>query len=134
MHTFDVFLPEGHVEQHHPVPQRYSSERGTGPEARDVRRRLGHFDPAMSPVGRLLQDAFPEATKSELISVAQMTIIVACERYQNLPESFVKLDRVIRRSRDLLVKWYHDHWIIIQGVFGDIGLADAQFQAIPTRR
>jgi hypothetical protein len=134
MHTLDVFLPEGHVEQHHPVPQRYSSERGSGPEARDVRRRLGNFVAAMSPVARLLQNTFPEATKSELISVAQMTIIVARERYPNLPESFTRLDRVIRRSRDLLVKWYHDHWIIIQGVFADIGLADAKFDAIPSRR
>jgi hypothetical protein len=134
MHTLDVFLPDGHLEQHRPVPQRYSSERGTGQEARDVRRRLGNFDPSISPVVRLLQDAFPEATKSELISVAQMTIIVAGERYQNLPASFTKLDRVIRRSRDLLVKWYHDHWIIIQSVFGDIGLADANFQPIRTRR
>jgi hypothetical protein len=130
MHTLDAFLPEGQIEQRPAGPRRYSTERGTGAEALEVRRRLGGFNPACSTVGRLLEEAFPEATKSELISVAQMTIIVANQRFQNLPQSFNQLDRIIRRSKDLVIKWYHDHWMFIQLVFRDIGLADGSFMAI----
>jgi hypothetical protein len=130
MHTLDAFLPEAHIEQRPAGPRRYSTERGTGAEALEVRRRLGGFDPECSPAGRVLAEAFPDATKSELISVAQMTIIVANQRFQNLPQSFNQLDRIIRRSKDLLVKWYHNHWIFVQLVFPDIGLAESNFRAI----
>jgi hypothetical protein len=104
MHTLDAFLPEGQIEQRPAGPRRYFTERGTGAEALEVRRRLGGFDPARSPVARLLEETFPGATKSELISLAQMTIIVANQRFQNLPQSFNLLDRIIRRSKDLLIK------------------------------
>jgi hypothetical protein len=47
-----------------------------------------------------------------------------------LPASFDRFDRVTRRSKDLIVKWYQDHWSIIQPLFPDIGLADANFAPI----
>jgi hypothetical protein len=130
MHTLDTFLPQGNMEQRQAVPRRYSKERGTGVEAQEVKRRLGNFDASRSPIARLIDKSFPNSTKSELISVARMTILVARERFPALPQSFTQLDRVIRRSRDLIIKWYHDHWIIIQRVFPDVGLADAGFHAI----
>jgi hypothetical protein len=55
--------------------------RDAGSEAAEVRRRLEPFDPSLSPIGQLLRVHFPGATKGELISVAQMTVLVANQRF-----------------------------------------------------
>jgi hypothetical protein len=130
MHTVDVLFGDVAPEQRQFVIGRYPTERGTGAEAQDVKRRLAGFDASRSPIGRLLRDKFPDATKNELISVAQMTIFVAKERFPQLPPNFDKFDRVTRRSKDLIIKWYHDHWSFVHGLFPDIGLADGNFQII----
>jgi hypothetical protein len=105
-------------------------ERGMGAEALDVKRRLGSFDAAHSPIPRLLEEAFPDATKNELISVAQVAMFEARSRCAGLPPSLLVLDRVTRRSKDLLIKWFHDHWMIIGPILPDISLADGDFVQI----
>ena len=132
MHTQDLFLPQITSEPRRPNPRRYTTQRGTGPEALEVKRRLGSFIACQSPVFQLLRDCFPDATKNELISVAKMTIFLVRQRFPSrpLPATFQNLDRVTRRSMDLIVKWYHDHWKIIEPVFWDIGLADYNFRPI----
>jgi hypothetical protein len=130
MHTFELLFADPAPEGNNPAARRYTTQRGTGAEALDVRYRLGDFDPRNSPISDLLRDRFPDATKAELISVAQMTILVAHARFTTLPHSFDRFDRVTRRSKDLIFKWYHDHWMIIQSIFPDIGLADEHFSPI----
>jgi hypothetical protein len=130
MHTVDLLFGDVAPEQRLLPIGHYPTERGTGAEALDVRRRLAGFDASRSPIARLLADRFPDATKAELISVAQMTIFVARERFTDLPPTFDKFDRVTRRSKDLIIKWYHDHWSVVQSLFPDIGLADVNFQPI----
>lgn len=132
MHTQESFLNEINLEPRLPNPRRYQTQRGTGAEAQDVKRRLGNFQAANSPMNRLLSECFPDATKNELISVAQMTIIIAHQKFSpiQLPGSFDNFDRVTRRSKDLIIKWYHDHWNIIKDIFNDIGLADANYRPI----
>jgi hypothetical protein len=127
MHTQDNFRADLAVELGPLGPRHYVTQRGTGSEALEVRRRLGGFNAELSPVGPLLRQAFPGATKSELISVVQMTMIVAHERF---PETFSfigEFDRVTRRSMDLIIKWYHDNWTYVGQLFPDIGLADGNF-------
>lgn len=132
MHTQDSFLTDINLEPRRPNPRRYQTQRGTGQEAQDVKRRLGNFNAASSPMNRLLSEYFPDATKNELISVAQITIMLVHQRFQpgEIPESFNNFDRVTRRSKDLIIKWYHDHWNIIKDFFGDVGLADANYRPI----
>jgi hypothetical protein len=130
MHTFDSFRAEIQIEAGRPVPRRYVTQRGTGSEAAEVHRRLGTFDPSVSPISQLLRMRFPGATKTELISVAQMTMVVANQRYPSDLPFIGEFDRVTRRSMDLIVKWYHDNWSVLQTLFPDIGLADERFRPI----
>jgi hypothetical protein len=130
MHTLDTFRAEIQMEGAQVGTRRYATQRGTGAEALEVRRRLGTFDPARSPVQQLIREAFPGATRTELISVAQMTLIVADQRYPAARSVITGFDRVTRRSTDLIVKWYHDNWTFLQSIFPDIGLADDHFRPI----
>jgi hypothetical protein len=130
MHTFDSFRADIQIEAGNPVPRRYATQRGTGPEAAEVRRRLAAFDPSQSPISQLLRARFPGATKNELISVAQMTMVVANQRFPAEHVLIGEFDRITRRSTDLIVKWYHDNWGILQTLFPDIGLADERFRPI----
>jgi hypothetical protein len=133
MPTLDEFRPEFQVEAGQPIPRRYATQRGTGAEAQEVRRRLGDFNANQSSINLLLETCFPGATKSELISVAQMTMVVASERYPDAVQLVGEFDRVTRRSKDLIVKWYHDNWMILKTIFPDIGLADRDFRSISTQ-
>jgi hypothetical protein len=130
MHTLDTFRADFQMEAGQQAPRKYTTQRGTGAEALEVRRRLGNFDPAHSPVQQLIRDTFPGATRTELISVAQMTLLVANERFPDLQPYLGEFDRVTRRSMDLVIKWYHDNWAILQNIFGDVGLADEHFRPI----
>jgi hypothetical protein len=130
MHTLDTFRTEIQIEAGQPIPRRYNTQRGTGAEALEVRRRLGTFDALHSPIGQLIRDTFPGVTRTELISVAQMTVVVVNQRYPNSRVFLGDLDRVTRRSMDLIIKWYHDNWGILQHILCDIGLADDRFRPI----
>ena len=133
MHTQDDFVPQLVIDEpRQPNPRRYTTQRGTGPEALEVKRRLGGFVARQAPVYHVICDRFPSATKNELISVADMIVFVVRQRFPGrlLPPSFANIDRVTRRSVDLLIKWFQDHWMIISDVFWDVGLADSHFNRI----
>jgi hypothetical protein len=130
MHTLDAFRADLRMEAGRQAPRRYSTQRGTGAEAIEVRRRLGDFDAARCPANQLIRETFPGATRTELISVAQMTLLVANQRYPGAQAYMGEFDRVTRRSMDLIVKWYNDNWRILQTIFPDVGLADEHFRPI----
>ncbi|KAK8866831.1 hypothetical protein M9Y10_009799 [Tritrichomonas musculus] len=133
MHTINFVPVNINFFQENVNPARhYTTKRGTGPEALEVQRRLDGFDAQTSPIAKIIKEKYPDATKSELISVTQMIIILIkhdkaeCE----LPPTFYKFDRITRRSKDLIIKWYSDHWNIISNYFNDVGLADSQLRII----
>jgi hypothetical protein len=130
MHTLDPFRAEAQVEAGQRTPRHYQTQRGTGAEAIEVQRRLAGFDPQQSPINQLLKDTFPGATKNELISLAQMSMIVANRTLPDESRFLGDFDRITRRSTDLIVKWYHENWVILQNVFVDVGLADERFRPI----
>jgi hypothetical protein len=130
MHTLDAFLADIQIEGGQAVPRRYATQRGTGAEAVEVKRRLGNFDSAHSPIALLLRETFPGATKNELISVAQMTMVVANQRFPGCGSFVGTFDRITRRSMDLIIKWYSDNWMVLRAIFRDVGLADDRFRPI----
>ena len=133
MHTINFVPININFFQENGNPARhYTTKRGTGPEALEVQRRLDGFDAQTSPIAKIISQKYPDATKSELISVTQMIILLVkqdkteCE----LPPSFYRFDRITRRSKDLIIKWYSDHWNIISNYFNDVGLADSELRII----
>jgi hypothetical protein len=130
MHTEDRFIANVPIEPIPPLPHHYMKARGTGEEAKEVRRRLGDFNATLSPIGYFLRQRYPGSSKKELMSVAQMIVFQANKQLENPPQFIGKLDRVTRRSLDLIIKWYTDNWGIVVLFINDLFLCDENFRPI----
>jgi hypothetical protein len=124
MHTEDRFIANVRIEPIPPLPHHYMKVRGTGEEAKEVRRRLGDFNAALSPIRYFLRQRYPGSSKNELMSVAKVIVFQANEELENPPQFIGELDRVTRRSLDLLIKWYTDNWGIVRLFINDVFLAE----------
>ena len=84
-------------------------------ERERVRRRVGGFDWKQSRVWRDLTAHFgPKVNHEELISIAELI-----SKHAN-----IKLDRDAKRRKVVLVKWFQEHWSMIQPLLGAIVLDD----------
>jgi hypothetical protein len=113
-----------------PVARRPRRPPGTGDESAEIARRLGSFKYAETAVFTEIRRRFPTAINGELVGIAQTVIYVARQRGIPHPDSFTTLDRITRRSLPLMVKWFHDYWLIIWPILSDVVLADASFAII----
>jgi hypothetical protein len=129
MHTLDRLLASAGVDPFPQVPQRYVVPRGAGLEAAEVARRLGKFNASLSIPGHFVSQLHPGATKNELVALAQMIEFQAGRRFAE-PQFIGRLDRVTRRSLDLVIKWYDDNWGIVQHFINDVRLADEKFRLL----
>ena len=132
MHTIEFIPPQISFFQENANPTRhYSTKRGTGPEALEVKKRLAGFDPNTSPEAKIVNDIYKDSTKSELISATFIVINIAKQEWgDSLPQSFFKFDRITRRSKDLILKWYKDHWEYVKDIVDTVALSDSQMNII----
>jgi len=103
---------------------------GSGSEAAEINRLLNGFRADESEICRHVEAKYRGSTNSELISVAKIVIKTIQDRHFEFPPEFAHLSRVVRRSRPLILKWFHDYWQIVEPVFADIDLADRTFRVI----
>jgi hypothetical protein len=112
------------------APERAKARPGTGPESVEISRLLGSFKPGDSARCREVEAKFRGSTNAELVSVARILIYTAQGRQIPFPEEFARLCRVLRRSRPLILKWFHDYWEIVEPILPDVDLVDKHFAPI----
>jgi hypothetical protein len=110
MHPQDTFNAGLGIEPQRSVPQQYTAPRGSGSESAEIRRQLAGFNPTLSPVAYTLRQLHPGVTKYELISIADLMVSQVNEQCPTSQPLLIRPDRTMRRSMDLIIKWYHDNW------------------------
>jgi hypothetical protein len=94
------------------IPSSHKQER----EKQRVKARLEGFDSKSSPVWVTITERFgPDVTHTELITLA---IILA-------QKAGIVLDRDAKRRKQVLVKWFEEHWTEILPFVHLIALEDA---------
>jgi hypothetical protein len=78
-----------------------------------IRKRIEGFNWKRSPAWRYLSLAYgPTLSQDELISIAELIS----------PRVSIKLDRDARRRKCVMIKWFEEHWALIQPLLCSIVL------------
>jgi hypothetical protein len=89
---------------------------GSSEEIQRIRRRLNGFNWKESQAWRHLSFQFgPTLTQGELVSIAELIA----------PHAGVTLDRDARRRKMVMLKWFGEHWTMIQPLLGFVVLDSA---------
>ena len=100
----------------HLASQRGNSQSHTIREKQRIANRLSGFNPRDNVAWREISSRWGNIKQKELLSIAQ---VIA-------NEAKIKLDRDARRRKSVLMKWFCEHWNVVQGYLEAIVLDEAE--------
>lgn len=102
--------------QPHLATQLANSQSDAVREKQRIANRLSGFNPRDNVAWREISNRWGNIKQKELLSIAQ---VIATE-------AKIKLDRDARRRKSVLMKWFCEHWDVVQGYLEAIVLDEAE--------